>query len=163
MERKKIAVYGGSFNPPTMSHYEIMKMIIEEVTVDGEPLDEIWMVPCGDRVDKKISTSGEKRYVIRDYATLDLKCAKLEWRRSSEMMRDIRYAFISIFNFKIHLLINSIRKKFDYCIITDTWVIQIKQVINFILFLWIQSTSNILWIICQIKLDEYYIDRSDRD
>lgn len=45
MERKKIAVYGGSFNPPTMSHYEIMRMIIEEVKVDEEPLDEIWMVP----------------------------------------------------------------------------------------------------------------------
>lgn len=61
MERKKIAVYGGSFNPPTMSHYEIMRMIIEEVKVDGESLDEIWMVPWGERTDKRISTPGEKR------------------------------------------------------------------------------------------------------
>ena len=61
MERKKIAVYGGSFNPPTMSHYEIMRMIIEEIKVDDQPLDEIWMIPCGDRIDKKISTAGEKR------------------------------------------------------------------------------------------------------
>lgn len=61
MERKKIAVYGGSFNPPTMSHFQILRMVIEEITVEGENFDEAWMIPCGDRADKKISTPGEKR------------------------------------------------------------------------------------------------------
>lgn len=61
MDRKKIAIYGGSFNPPTMSHYNIMKMVMEDITVDGSQFDEVWMVPCGDRADKKIGTPGEKR------------------------------------------------------------------------------------------------------
>ena len=61
MDKKKIAVYGGSFNPPTMSHYQIMKMLIDEIKVDGDPIDEVWMIPCGNRPDKKISTPGQKR------------------------------------------------------------------------------------------------------
>lgn len=61
MERKKVAVYGGSFNPPTMSHFEIMRMIIDDIKIDDKSLDELWVVPCGDRRDKKISTPGEKR------------------------------------------------------------------------------------------------------
>lgn len=45
METKKVAIYGGSFNPPTMSHFLILKMVLEEITIDGQKLDEIWMVP----------------------------------------------------------------------------------------------------------------------
>jgi nicotinic acid mononucleotide adenylyltransferase len=45
MESKKIAIYGGSFNPPTQSHFQILKMVMEEIKVDGCNLDEIWMVP----------------------------------------------------------------------------------------------------------------------
>ena len=59
--RKCIAIYGGSFNPPTMSHYQIMKMLVEEIDINDQPISEVWMVPCGDRTDKKISTPGEKR------------------------------------------------------------------------------------------------------
>mmetsp|Transcript_35411 Transcript_35411/g.40941 ORF Transcript_35411/g.40941 Transcript_35411/m.40941 type:complete len:210 (-) Transcript_35411:26-655(-) len=61
MEKKLVAVYGGSFNPPTMSHFEIMRMVIEEVKVGDQNFDEVWMVPCGDRIDKKVSTSGLQR------------------------------------------------------------------------------------------------------
>lgn len=61
MEKKKVAIYGGSFNPPTMSHFEIMKMVMDDIQVDGKPFDEVWMVPCGDRHDKKIGTPGDKR------------------------------------------------------------------------------------------------------
>ena len=59
--KKKIAVYGGSFNPPTMSHFQILTMVMDQIKVDGQKFDEIWMIPCGDRYDKKISTPGEKR------------------------------------------------------------------------------------------------------
>lgn len=66
-----VAIYGGSFNPPTMSHYQIMQMIIEEIKINGESISEVWMIPCGDRTDKKISTPGEKRLVILLYNTLN--------------------------------------------------------------------------------------------
>lgn len=61
MDKRKIAVYGGSFNPPTKSHYEIMRMLIEEIKIKDESVDEVWMIPCGDRTDKKLATPGEKR------------------------------------------------------------------------------------------------------
>lgn len=61
MEKKLIAIYGGSFNPPTSSHFQILGKVMEEITIDGKSFDEIWMVPCGDRKDKKIGTPGEKR------------------------------------------------------------------------------------------------------
>lgn len=61
MKRKAIAIYGGSFNPPTMSHYQILKKVVEDIKVGGKNIDEAWMVPCGNRADKKISTPGEKR------------------------------------------------------------------------------------------------------
>eukprot|EP00344_Euplotes_crassus_P012546 CAMPEP_0196994490 /NCGR_PEP_ID=MMETSP1380-20130617/775_1 /TAXON_ID=5936 /ORGANISM="Euplotes crassus, Strain CT5" /LENGTH=193 /DNA_ID=CAMNT_0042409879 /DNA_START=86 /DNA_END=667 /DNA_ORIENTATION=- len=44
-----------------MSHFEILKIVMEEVKVEGRNFDEVWMVPCGDRRDKKVSTPGEKR------------------------------------------------------------------------------------------------------
>lgn len=43
--KKKIAILGGSFNPPGIHHYEIAKMLTEH-------FDEVVIVPCGPRPDK---------------------------------------------------------------------------------------------------------------
>lgn len=42
---KKIAIFGGSFDPPGLHHYEIAKALSEQ-------FDEIIIVPCGPRPDK---------------------------------------------------------------------------------------------------------------
>lgn len=64
MTSKRVAVYGGSFNPPTMSHFLIMEMILNKVKIGSDPIDEVWMIPCGNRSDKKVTTSGLKRYLL---------------------------------------------------------------------------------------------------
>lgn len=43
----EIAVYGGSFNPPTRAHEAIVKMCL-----DLPDVEEVWMMPSGDRMDK---------------------------------------------------------------------------------------------------------------
>ena len=49
---KKIGIYGGSFDPPTISHLSIASEAVNVLK-----LDEVWMIPCGHRRDKKNKTS----------------------------------------------------------------------------------------------------------
>ncbi|MDP3769989.1 MAG: NAD(+)/NADH kinase [Candidatus Sungbacteria bacterium] len=45
MNKKRIALYGGAFNAPTLAHHEIAEMLIPH-------FDEIWVIPSGPRPDK---------------------------------------------------------------------------------------------------------------
>lgn len=51
-----ILIYGGSFSPPTIAH----RFIIESVS-SLNCFDQIWVMPCRDRVDKKPSSSEKDR------------------------------------------------------------------------------------------------------
>ena len=51
-----ILIYGGSFSPPTIAH----QFIIESVS-SLNCFDQIWVMPCRDRVDKKPSSSEKDR------------------------------------------------------------------------------------------------------
>ena len=53
----KIGFFGGSFNPPTLAHFEIVKSAIKEVN-----LDKIIIVPMGDKYQKKDLIPFEDRY-----------------------------------------------------------------------------------------------------
>ena len=53
---KRIAVYGGSFNPITIAHVEVIKELACVKTID-----EVWVVPCGRRRDKPDLLPGETR------------------------------------------------------------------------------------------------------
>ena len=53
---KRVAVLGGSFDPPTISH-----MQIAAETLYQHKCDQVWTVPCGDREDKKARTPGPTR------------------------------------------------------------------------------------------------------
>ena len=55
--RRKVAILGGSFNPPTITHLQIAS---ETLNLCAE-IDEVWIVPCGDREDKKVTTPGPIR------------------------------------------------------------------------------------------------------
>ena len=50
----KIAVLGGSFDPPTLSHLQIASEAI-----NTHNFDEVWIVPCGNRPDKKSKSDGK--------------------------------------------------------------------------------------------------------
>lgn len=56
--QKNTIIYGGAFNPPTRAHQAILQACVER----AEILDaDIWLLPSGNRTDKKIDTSRERR------------------------------------------------------------------------------------------------------
>eukprot|EP00930_Biecheleria_cincta_P070715 TRINITY_DN58328_c0_g1_i1.p1 TRINITY_DN58328_c0_g1~~TRINITY_DN58328_c0_g1_i1.p1 ORF type:complete len:588 (+),score=62.22 TRINITY_DN58328_c0_g1_i1:157-1920(+) len=58
--RKRVAVYGGAFDPPTNSH-----LLCAAEIVHSGCADEVWLVPCGPRPDKPgLTTSPLDRYVM---------------------------------------------------------------------------------------------------
>eukprot|EP00966_Prymnesium_polylepis_P127572 2950502-Prymnesium_polylepis.1 len=59
-ERKRIAIYGGSFNPITNAHLNVASEILHSKLVD-----EVWITPCGKRPDKPaLKTSMIHRLVM---------------------------------------------------------------------------------------------------
>lgn len=58
---KEIIIYGGGFNPPTCAHVEIMKQCLDEPDID-----EVWAMPCGERLDKGFTTTDEQRLEMLD-------------------------------------------------------------------------------------------------
>lgn len=58
--RKRIAIYGGSFNPITNAHLNVASEILHSKLVD-----EVWITPCGRRPDKPgLKTSMIHRLVM---------------------------------------------------------------------------------------------------
>ena len=52
-KKTRVAILGGSFDPPTIAHMQIVCEIYNNLN----DIDEIWIVPCGDgRSDKKLRT-----------------------------------------------------------------------------------------------------------
>ncbi|KAJ8601938.1 hypothetical protein CTAYLR_004455 [Chrysophaeum taylorii] len=47
MERRRVAVFGGAFDPITMGHLSVMSSILQ-----ARAADEVWVMPCGERPDK---------------------------------------------------------------------------------------------------------------
>jgi len=56
---RQIAVYGGAFDPPHIGH---LKLIHSLSSLPG--LDEIWLLPCGDRNDKKLLLCKDTRFKL---------------------------------------------------------------------------------------------------
>ena len=57
--KKRIAVFGGSFDPITDAHLKIMAEIIH-----AQMADEVWVIPCGPRQDKKLVASPLDRLMM---------------------------------------------------------------------------------------------------
>ena len=53
----RIGFFGGSFNPPTLAHFEIVECALKEAN-----LDKIIIVPMGDKYPKKDLALFEHRY-----------------------------------------------------------------------------------------------------
>jgi nicotinate-nucleotide adenylyltransferase len=80
---KRVVVFGGSFSPPTLAHVEIIRRCLALPDVD-----EVWLVPSGNRTDKQISVSpGDQlamlKLVMQDEYNNDkrLKLVDIELRR----------------------------------------------------------------------------------
>lgn len=82
--KKKIVIYGGSFNPPHLGHASVIKALLRLF-----PCDEIWIMPSGERRDKKIGMPGKYRLAMLKIMLKELfsrsktsiKLSSLELRR----------------------------------------------------------------------------------
>eukprot|EP01069_Polyplicarium_translucidae_P002574 Polyplicarium_translucidae@DN2069_c0_g1_i2.p1 len=61
-----VAVFGGSFDPPTLGHL----FVVNELLAAGA-CDEVWLVPCGARPDKVLIASGLDRLTMLEIAVED--------------------------------------------------------------------------------------------
>jgi len=61
MKRQKMietVIYGGAFNPPTLAHVAILRACFEYAQKHGA---QVWIMPSGNRLDKIIPVSRERR------------------------------------------------------------------------------------------------------
>lgn len=75
-----IAVYGGSFNPPTFAHMKIMQSLSE-----NEKIDKVLVVPVGDKYSKKELISSSHRVNMLELATKNMENVTIE---KTEIMAD---------------------------------------------------------------------------
>lgn len=57
MQSKKVIIFGSAFNPPHLGHAALLRSAFSDF-----PCDEVWVMPTGDRLDKKIFVSAEDRF-----------------------------------------------------------------------------------------------------
>lgn len=55
---KEVILYGGAFNPPTVAHQAILQACVEKA---AERQAAVWVMPSGERADKRIGVSRDKR------------------------------------------------------------------------------------------------------
>ena len=59
---KNIALYGGAFDPPHVGHIKLIYAL-----TNASFVDQVWLLPCGDREDKKLVLPKSVRLkLIRD-------------------------------------------------------------------------------------------------
>ena len=67
--RTETVIYGGAFNPPTVAHQVILQKCVDYAQENGA---DVWLLPSGDRTDKKITVSRETRLAYLDAMIADL-------------------------------------------------------------------------------------------
>lgn len=88
---KRIGFFGGSFNPPTIAHLEIVNLALKEVN-----LDKIVIVPMGDKYEKKDLISFEHRFKM-----LNLLFNKNDKVEVSDIQKNQKKRTYAIDTFKI--------------------------------------------------------------
>lgn len=56
---KEVLIYGGGFNPPTRAHE-----VITQACLEIEGIDEVWLMPSGDRKDKHFNSRDKDRLLM---------------------------------------------------------------------------------------------------
>ena len=127
--RKKIALFGGSFNPIHCGHMEIANQLIEDKVVD-----EVWFIPCGNHPFDKKLVNGLERINMINFAISSNPCFKLfdielNKKEKSYTAETWRW-FNERFNHGFYLIIGS-----DNLTSLDRWhdLEYIKNNVNFIL------------------------------
>lgn len=91
-DKKNTIIYGGAFNPPTLAHQAILQACIdyaEKPSVDAD----VWLMPSGDRSDKRIENSYENRLemlralthdVVRRNVRVDIETMEIDQQERTE-------------------------------------------------------------------------------
>lgn len=58
ISKQETIIYGGAFNPPTRAHQAILQACVDYAEPRGA---DVWLMPSGDRADKEIGVSRERR------------------------------------------------------------------------------------------------------
>ena len=133
---RTIALYGGAFDPPHKSHLSIIQQILNIPFIK-----EVWLLPCGDRNDKRLVLSKQDRFDLLKKLTDDC-CEKVtvsdeEIKLSQQFQRMIPTAeLISMFKEKhkgcqFHFVVGG-----DILSTINTWEEHEKLMkeVNFIIF-----------------------------
>lgn len=71
---KEIAVYGGTFDPPTRAHEAIMRACLAHSTID-----ELWVMPSGARTDKAgMSSDALRMGLLKQLITVEFADCRVE-------------------------------------------------------------------------------------
>lgn len=64
VQKPKFAIFGGSFNPPTIAHWRIVfELLAGQLTNQSQPLaDKVIIIPCGMRPDKATTNYTDKKH-----------------------------------------------------------------------------------------------------
>jgi nicotinate-nucleotide adenylyltransferase len=91
-DKKNTIIYGGAFNPPTLAHQAILQACIdyaEKPSVDAD----VWLMPSGDRTDKRIENSYANRLemlralthdVVRRNVRVDIETMEIDQQERTE-------------------------------------------------------------------------------
>lgn len=67
---KEVILYGGAFNPPTVAHQAVLQACVNRAESNGA---QVWVMPSGDREDKVIAASLQRRIQLSE-ALLESVC-----------------------------------------------------------------------------------------
>ena len=73
IQKQETIIYGGAFNPPTLAHKAILEACVSYAETQKA---DVWVMPSGDRLDKSIATSRERRlaYVAAMIMSAEASC-----------------------------------------------------------------------------------------
>ena len=63
----KVAILGGAFNPPTISHIKLAQFVLDS----SKTFDEVWLMPCANHMFGKDMLSAEDRLAMCELAVKD--------------------------------------------------------------------------------------------
>jgi len=80
MEMKKVALFGGSFNPPTLGHEFVANLALHQ------GMDEVWLMPCYKSLyGKSLAPDDQRLFMLRFLTTNNPKFKVSSWEINNKI------------------------------------------------------------------------------
>ena len=118
-----IIIYGGAFNPPTVAHYLIAKLLIEKFNPDT-----FYFLPVGEKYNKLGMESFATRYEMTKLLADKLPNCEVSMKENEETFRGTYYMLkeFSLIDSDLYFVMGA--DNFDYL---DTWIMADKLISEF--------------------------------